>query len=123
MSQITYRCTAPDHFPEKHIGHELEVLTGWDRPLQHFFLTIFDVTNKKRLELLYDLADDDLDEDAYYEDEYPDIVYSSIGLSDFESAGAIAEELTRMGLDVPHVLVTTLEHHCAQNAGNLCVSL
>lgn len=46
MSQISFTTT--------YQGHPAQVVAGWDRPLQHFFLTVFDLRPDAPQETFWD---------------------------------------------------------------------
>jgi len=75
MSQVTFKTVIN--------GKRVEVMAGWDRPLRHYFLTVFDM----------DASDDE-----------PETVWSTI---DFPSAGdslstvRLEAKLLDMGIQAP----------------------
>ncbi len=54
MSQVRYRT--------KHDGKNIEVMAGWDPPLAHFFMTIFDLDAEDE-EIIYSTINDFSKED------------------------------------------------------------
>jgi hypothetical protein len=49
MSQVTFKAT--------YKGEPVEVMAGWDRPLQHYYLTVFDLRDDAPRETVWDTID------------------------------------------------------------------
>lgn len=89
---------------------QYDVLCGWDRPLQCFFLVI---------DHHFDLDDDDLDE-YDFDDEF---VYSNLldqninePLDTFDYFASIL--IDRFEIEIPHGLIDALDEDKSNNAGN-----
>ncbi len=84
----------------------VEVVTGWDRPLRHFFMTVW------QLGAAHD--DDAPIFDNLAEEKYP---WGDMTLLD------IAYELDRLKVTLPPELIRILEIHRDHNEGNTVVEL
>ena len=79
------------------IYHDLEALTGWDRPLQHFFLVI----EKQNA----------TDEDGY--------VFNNLARPNAAmTLEEIEQQLDKAGVPVPPTLIEDLQLDCDLNRGN-----
>lgn len=94
MSQHTFTATT-------HNGRDVEVLTGWDRPLQGFFLVVQEVGAR---------------DDRY--------VFSNLDLPVWESHprdfDGFMRVLADLGIKVPQGLLEELLLDAALNVGNKC---
>jgi hypothetical protein len=101
MSQILYK--TPDG--------KYEVLTGWDRPMQHFFLTVFDLTREPR--------EDEVGEAVLY-CSMIDRVRCIVG---FPSSTEVIEKLLTLNIPFPRELQPELKRHGMENLGNVIVRM
>jgi hypothetical protein len=79
MSQVTFKTTITVEGKAKRV----EVMAGWDRPLHHYFMTVFDL----------DAGDDD-----------PETVWDSINspsVADSQGTARIRAKLYGLGIDPP----------------------
>jgi len=99
MSQVTFKSTYRDR--------RIEVMAGWDRPLRHYFLTVFDL----------DASDDD-----------PETVWSTLespSALDNTSTERLRKKLGSMDISVPEGFWERVERqegnavHAYEN-GNWC---
>jgi hypothetical protein len=103
VSQIKWTCSWK--------GEELEVITGWDRPLQDLFLTVIS-TGPTDTDHLPCVQDEDEDEK----------ILIDLGLGDPRrktTLHRIRLEIEALGIPYPPDLYETLEAHRQSNAGNL----
>lgn len=102
MSQIYFNSKLKD-------GRDVEVMTGWDRPLQHFFVTLFDpFAGEDDEEVIWSSMDDP---EAALGGGYADITDT---LSKIRAAGVES---------IPERLANILAEHRRIDAGNMCVRL
>lgn len=90
------------YFKSMHQGRPVQILMGWDRPLQGFFMVVerLDATDDD-VALLYSNLDDDTLENAHPDD-----------LAVFQA------RLTALGLTVPDKMLEEIRQDQAANVGN-----
>jgi hypothetical protein len=91
MSQVT--------FYTEYNGKRVEVLGGWDRPLQHFFLTVLSAN------------DDDDDDDGY------DYVTS---IEDSRTTHKLREKLDKLSIKAPEEFWSRIERKEGNVTHKLC---
>lgn len=98
-------------FTTTHEGNAIEVLMGWDRPMQAFFMVVEKI----------DIDDADLDDDAYiYTNLYdPDLVGTG-GMS--QCLDYFVKTLEELEITVPEALLANVQADGEDDAGNKYVS-
>lgn len=107
MSQHTFNTTTSS-------GSRVQVLMGWDRPLQQFFLVVEELSSPER----QDRGDGQEDDECPY-------LYSN--LSDVDSMGMqdldfFCEKLRGLGIAIPDLMVKEIELDKFNNVGNRYVA-
>lgn len=107
MSQHTFNTTTSS-------GSRVQVLMGWDRPLQQFFLVVEELDAPEN----YDLGDGQ---------ETGDVPYLYSNLSDVDSMGMqdldyFCEKLRGLGIAIPVLMVKEIEADQLNNVGNRYVT-
>lgn len=82
-------------------GRNVQVLMGWDRPLQQFFLVVEDM----------DQSDEEQDPHLY--SNLDDA--GSLGLTDL---GYFLNKLKELGITIPERMVNEIQADCCMNMGN-----